>query len=191
MERDELLTLDEERRIHLTGKGQEIATDVMRKHRLAERHLLDQVGLPFELVHEEACRWEHVMSLEVETRIAAQVSPPYVDPYGNPIPGLKELGVEETGATAEGQENATWHVTLDRALSAEGVVDVHLQQIGEVAQTDVELLRDFAGHGVLPGAELRVRKSSAGYTLSAPGHDEVFIDAATAGQLVVSPSQAK
>ncbi|RCO07681.1 metal-dependent transcriptional regulator, partial [Bacilli bacterium] len=68
MERDGLLHLDAERRIRLTDEGREIATAVMRKHRLAERHLLDVIGLDFALVHEEACRWEHVMSLAVEER---------------------------------------------------------------------------------------------------------------------------
>src|SRR5690625_7533584 len=68
----------------------------MRTHRLAERHLLDVIGLDYAHVHEEACRWEHVMSREVEERIAARIEPPYLDPYGNPIPGLTELGIAET-----------------------------------------------------------------------------------------------
>jgi DtxR family Mn-dependent transcriptional regulator len=126
MERDGLLHLDEERRIHLTDKGQSIATDVMRKHRLAERHLIDQIGLPFALVHEEACRWEHVMSRDVEERIAQQVRPPYVDPYGNPIPGLVEIGIPKDAAADDGQDDTTWHVTLDRALSSDGAAQVVL-----------------------------------------------------------------
>src|SRR5699024_10932273 len=73
MERDELLHLDDQRRIRLTEKGRTLATAVMRKHRLAERHLLDVIGLDYALVYEEACRWEHVMSRDVEHRIAHQI----------------------------------------------------------------------------------------------------------------------
>src|SRR5690625_2222353 len=59
MERDGLLHLDPQRRIRLTEEGRSTATAVMRKHRLAERHLLDVIGLDYAHVHEEACRWEH------------------------------------------------------------------------------------------------------------------------------------
>ena len=65
---------------------------VMRKHRLAERLLTDVIGLDWELVHEEACRWEHVMSETVERRLLELLDHPTESPYGNPIPGLAELG---------------------------------------------------------------------------------------------------
>jgi hypothetical protein len=67
----------------------------MRKHRLAERLLTDVIGLDWELVHAEACRWEHVMSETVERRLLELLDHPTESPYGNPIPGLDELG--ETG----------------------------------------------------------------------------------------------
>ena len=63
----------------------------MRKHRLAERLLTDVIGLDWELVHEEACRWEHVMSETVERRLLELLGHPTESPYGNPIPGLAEL----------------------------------------------------------------------------------------------------
>jgi DtxR family Mn-dependent transcriptional regulator len=194
MERDGLLHLDDERRIMLTDKGQAIATDVMRKHRLAERHLIEQVGLPFELVHEEACRWEHVMSREVETRIAQQITAPFIDPYGNPIPGLGELGIDtssETGVTPEGQDSASWHGTLDRALGGSGSLELRLRRIGETAQTDVELLRDLAGHGILPGQTFRAERTQSGFRLQGDGAEPIIIDEDTAGQLVVTPATAE
>nr|WP_283774772.1 metal-dependent transcriptional regulator [Brachybacterium equifaecis] len=191
MERDDLLHLDEERRIHLTATGQAIATDVMRKHRLAERHLIEALGLPFELVHEEACRWEHVMSKEVETRIAAQIAPPYVDPYGNPIPGLAELGIEEAAVTAEGQETATWLVPLETAVNAEGPVRMLLRRIGEPVQTDVDLLRELAGQGVLPGAIITAQRREGGYLLRAGEGGGVAIDSLTASQLSVAPAPSE
>src|SRR5215212_2634464 len=82
MERDGLLTVE----------GRRLATRVMRKHRLAERLLTDVIGLDWELVHEEACRWEHVISETVERRLLELLDHPTESPYGNPIPGLAELG---------------------------------------------------------------------------------------------------
>ncbi|MDX6296973.1 MAG: DtxR family transcriptional regulator, Mn-dependent transcriptional regulator, partial [Nocardioidaceae bacterium] len=62
MERDGLLTVEGDRHLELTKDGSERAMRVMRKHRLAERLLVDLIGLDWEQVHTEACRWEHVMS---------------------------------------------------------------------------------------------------------------------------------
>ena len=66
MERDGLLHVAGDRHLELTDKGRALAVAVMRKHRLAERLLVDVIGLPWEEVHAEACRWEHVMSEDVE-----------------------------------------------------------------------------------------------------------------------------
>ena len=65
MERDGLLHVAGDRHLELTDKGRALAIAVMRKHRLAERLLVDVIGLPWEEVHAEACRWEHVMSEDV------------------------------------------------------------------------------------------------------------------------------
>jgi DtxR family Mn-dependent transcriptional regulator len=92
MERDGLLVLTGSRQLRLTDEGRERATKVMRKHRLAERLLTDVVGLEWPFVHEEACRWEHVMSERVERRLLELLGHPHIDPYGNPIPGLDQLG---------------------------------------------------------------------------------------------------
>ena len=92
MERDGLLTVEGDRHLELTDEGQRLATRVMRKHRLAERLLIDVIGLDWELVHAEACRWEHVMSETVERRLIELLDHPTESPYGNPIPGLDELG---------------------------------------------------------------------------------------------------
>ena len=97
MERDGLLTVEGDRHLELTDEGMRLATRVMRKHRLAERLLTDVIGLEWELVHEEACRWEHVMSETVERRLLELLDHPTESPYGNPIPGLDELGQVELG----------------------------------------------------------------------------------------------
>src|SRR5437879_6222078 len=92
MERDGLLTVEGDRHLELTDAGRQLAMRVMRKHRLAERLLTDVIGLDFELVHAEACRWEHVISENVERRLIDLLGHPTESPYGNPIPGLAELG---------------------------------------------------------------------------------------------------
>src|SRR5690606_33732423 len=69
MERDGLVVLSGDRHLQLTELGRQRATSVMRKHRLAERLLLDVIGLEWSEVHVEACRWEHVMSDAVESRL--------------------------------------------------------------------------------------------------------------------------
>ena len=71
MERDGLVSLGEDRRLVLSDEGRLLATRVMRKHRLAERLLADVIGLEWEHIHDEACRWEHVMSERVERKILA------------------------------------------------------------------------------------------------------------------------
>src|SRR6201995_5111639 len=93
MERDGLLQIAGDRHLELTDKGRTRAVAVMRKHRLAERLLVDVIGLAWENVHAEACRWEHVMSEEVERRLVEVLNHPTTSPYGNPIPRLDELGI--------------------------------------------------------------------------------------------------
>lgn len=193
MERDGLLHLDEQRRIRLTEQGKAIATAVMRKHRLAERHLLDVIGLDYSLVHEEACRWEHVMSREVEQRIAAQLTPPYVDPYGNPIPGLMELGISESAVTSggnEGKDSASGLASLADAVPEGARARLRLVRIGERAQSEPELLAELAGQGVLPGVVIDVDRVADSFLLCGPTGGSVTVPYVTAGQLHVTPMAA-
>ncbi len=74
-----------------------MATRVMRKHRLAECLLIDVIGLEWEDVHAEACRWEHVMSRPWSTGSSSSSTTRPSRPYGNPIPGLDELGDPDQG----------------------------------------------------------------------------------------------
>ncbi len=84
MERDGLVRVTDDRHLELSATGCLAATRVMRKHRLAERLLVDILGLEWEYVHEEACRWEHVMSERVERRILALIGDHRDSPWGNP-----------------------------------------------------------------------------------------------------------
>jgi DtxR family Mn-dependent transcriptional regulator len=77
----------EGRRLHLTGRGRTLAEKVVRKHRLAERLLVDVIGLEWHKAHREAGRWEHVISDDVEARLVELLGDPATCPHGNPIPG--------------------------------------------------------------------------------------------------------
>src|ERR1700733_12042858 len=91
MERDGLLSVENGPPLLLTEQGRFAAVSVMRKPRLAELLLVNVIGMPYEEAHEEACRWEHVMSEAVEQRVYELLGRPSRSPYGNLIPGLAEL----------------------------------------------------------------------------------------------------
>jgi DtxR family transcriptional regulator, Mn-dependent transcriptional regulator len=77
----------EGRRLSLTERGRALGEKVVRKHRLAERLLVDVIGLEWHKVHREAGRWEHVISDDVEARLVELLGDPATCPHGNPIPG--------------------------------------------------------------------------------------------------------
>lgn len=160
MERDGLLTVQDDRQILLSEQGHHLAVAVMRKHRLAERLLTDVIGLDWALVHDEACRWEHVISDEVEARLVAMLGQLDESPYGNPIPGLVDLGVTE--APAEFRDN---NQPLPQVVTGGGEVTVTLVRMSEHVQAEAEVLADLAAAGVRPGVELSVGVSAFGYRL--------------------------
>src|SRR5699024_1120805 len=92
MERCGMWHVASARRLELPEARLNAAATVMRKHRLAERLLADVIGLDGPYVHEEACRWEHVMSDQVEARLMVLLDSPSNSPFGNQIPLLEELG---------------------------------------------------------------------------------------------------
>jgi DtxR family Mn-dependent transcriptional regulator len=81
--------LMDDRSLRLTKKGRDLATSVVRRHRLAERLLVDVIGLEWEKVHREADRWEHAISADVEEKLVLLLGDPATCPHGNPIPGTK------------------------------------------------------------------------------------------------------
>ncbi len=180
MERDGLMIVTADRHLELTPEGHARAIRVMRKHRLAERLLTDVIGLDWPHVHEEACRWEHVMSEQVERRLLGLLGSPHHDPYGNPIPGLDELGVEPTA-----DETVT---PLPEVVGRGRSGRVTLARIGEPLQVDTELLACFSARGVMPRARLRVEHGPRGYELrTEDGGDPVLLPDEDGKHLFVIP----
>jgi len=172
MERDGLVIVSEDRNLELTDAGRRKAVDVMRKHRLAERLLSDVIGLDWAYVHEEACRWEHVMSERVEKRLASLLDHPHFDPYGNPIPGLGEIGEETTRESF--LDGVTSLVTYRGTVGADGVERAIVARIAEPLQVDVELLARLAEAGVLPHREIAIERADGVVTVSTPGSESLL-----------------
>ena len=169
MERDGLLTVEGDRHLELTEDGLRLATRVMRKHRLAERLLIDVIGLEWELVHEEACRWEHVMSETVERRLLELLDHPTESPYGNPIPGLDELGQTSTAETfMSGVESLT-----SAASPEEGRVLV--RRISEEMQKDEQLMSALRRVGALPDKTVTIVATAAGVLVGSAGESAEIV----------------
>jgi len=178
MERDGLLSVEGDRHLELSDHGRSMAMRVMRKHRLAECLLVDVIGLPWEDVHAEACRWEHVMSETVERRILEILGHPTTSPYGNPIPGLDELDQEATASDLSGL------TTLDRVVR-DSSTRVTVVRIGEPIQTDATLMAAMRRAGALPGATVKVVSSPGGVLVGSAG-EYAELDAVTASHVFVS-----
>jgi DtxR family Mn-dependent transcriptional regulator len=155
MERDGLLKVEGDRHLELTETGRSLAVRVMRKHRLAECLLVNVIGLPWEDVHLEACRWEHVMSEEVERRLVTLLDGPSTCPHGNPIPGLVELGADAEAPAAEPLE------VMTEVATATGV-PVVVQRISEQVQGDRALMVRLKEIGIQPGREVTLAAADDG-----------------------------
>lgn len=164
MERDGLLTVEGDRHLELTEEGHRLATRVMRKHRLAERLLTDVIGLPWELVHAEACRWEHVMSEDVERRLIELLGQPTESPYGNPIPGLSELGGTGGEKFMEGVESLVSAVGRDSET-----VRVRIRRISEEVQKDEALMAALHRVGALPDRDVTASQGPEGVLVGSGG----------------------
>ncbi len=147
MERLGLVVVSDDRHLEFTDAGRTRAVRVMRKHRLAERLLADVIGLEWELVHEEACRWEHVMSEQVERKLLGILDTPTVSPYGNPIPGLEELGAAAAPQPAESELSMS-----ERIAGSSEATQATIRRLAEPAQFEPGLLAQFSAAGIFPGA---------------------------------------
>ncbi|HEY0535365.1 MAG TPA: metal-dependent transcriptional regulator [Actinoplanes sp.] len=178
MERDGLLSVEGDRHLVLTQEGRVTAVAVMRKHRLAELLLVNVIGMPYEEAHEEACRWEHVMSDQVEKKVYELLNKPTRSPYGNPIPGLDVL-----------DESADEHlngVTGERNLAFPGLTgSVVVRRICESVQTNADVLRQLHAAGIDPGTTVTVAQERDGVTIDRSG-DKIRLPREVASRVFVA-----
>ncbi|NUS73587.1 MAG: metal-dependent transcriptional regulator [Corynebacteriales bacterium] len=180
MERDGLVTVEGDRHLEFTALGRQRAISVMRKHRLAELLLVNVIGVEYEEAHIEACRWEHVMSDEVERKVYALLGRPTVSPYGNAIPGLEEL---DAGAHSAEPEPV---ITL---LDAVGGTNVVVRRISEQLQTHPEVISEIHSAGVEPGALVTVYSDDDGVNVQR-GQETISLTPAAASLIFVSVNSA-
>src|SRR6476620_7800823 len=135
----------DDRRLRLTPKGRAIARSIVRRHRLAERLLVDVIGLEWEKVHKEADRWEHAISAEVEEKLVLLLGDPATCPHGNPIPGSSHK--------VEGPAS----VPLTQMQPGPVVV----RRISEKVEIDEDAINFLAGAELTPGSNAAVVGTSA------------------------------
>ena len=166
MERDGLLHVLGDRQLSLSDVGRTLATRVMRKHRLAECLLVGVIKLPWEEVHIEACRWEHVISESVERRLVELLGYPVRCPHGNLIPGLTELGLpgEATEKLLAAMDDAGEAMTMLASADATRVV---IRRIGEQIQSDLDLMLKLKRAGIQPGREVILMAGRDGVRVTA------------------------
>ena len=138
--RMKLVSIDAHRHIQLTQHGRAVAEDAVRRHRMAERFLIDVLKIPWHKAHEEAERFQDAISEEVEQRIMAMLGGPATCPHGNPIPG--------TGAELDRRLKP-----LNEFAAGDEVV---LERLTEDVELQTDTLRYFEEHGLMPGHRIRI-----------------------------------
>ena len=175
LEHEGLVHVGADRTLELSEHGRALAMSVMRKHRLAELLLTDVIGLEWEQVHLEACRWEHVISDAVEQRLIELLDHPSTCPHGNPIPGVDGAGEPalDTLQTMTAAARAGGRATLCR--------------ISEQLQGDVTAMRFLRTNGLRPGVVAGLRVGDGTVLADVEGAD-VVVPPNTADHIFVSPA---
>lgn len=136
------------RGVLLTDAGEKIALETIRHHRLIETYLAEVLGVDWDKVHDEAERWEHVLSEEVEARMAAVLNHPTRDPHGAPIPSLNGEIARDGWTPLSDLPSGTRAIV--RRVSDENAETLrHLRELQILPGTKIEVLRAVAAEGVL------------------------------------------
>ena len=131
------------RRLAFTEEGERLAVRLVRRHRLAEHFLIQIIGLPWHKAHEEASRWEKVISEDVEERMVVMLDDPGTCPHGNPIPGSSHsVDYSRLGPLHDVGPGDT----------------VVLRRLTEDLELDLGVMRFFEDSGLMPGAKIEVRQ---------------------------------
>lgn len=154
--------------IELTPDGEREALSILRRHRLAERFLVDTLGLPWDEVHEEACLLEHALSPRVQDALESFLENPESCPHGHPIP------------TSELEMAAATGHPLSEVTEGDRV------RIARISEADDDILAGAGEAGLFPGTEAVVESSSAGIvSLVLESGTVVTVDGALAGHVIV------
>src|ERR671922_617267 len=138
----ELVEHERYRGTRLTRKGERVALEVIRHHRLLEQYLSQTLGLPLDALHNEADRLEHALSEELEAEIDRSLGFPTRDPHGDPIPG-PDLKIDRVEVTPLSTLVAGDKATVERVPDGDG-----------------ELLRYLSELKLTPGSRLEVREAA-------------------------------
>jgi DtxR family Mn-dependent transcriptional regulator len=136
-----LVSTDDRRRVRLTRPGETLARTLVRRHRLAERFLVEIVGLPWHRAHEEASEWGRIVSAEVEERFVRLLEDPATCVHGNPIPG-----------SSHAVDQSDLHPLQEIAPGD----SVRLERLTEDLELDLDVMLFFEESGLMPGAEITV-----------------------------------
>ena len=142
MEKEGLLMIGQDKEVHLTDEGLIAAKGMVRRHRLAERMVVDILGLDLHKAHVEAHRLEHAISPEIESKIDEILGHPTTCPFGGPIPG-SNYSYPENERIKLNQVPAGQKCTINR-----------------VPEDDQDLLIFLIKQGILPGREVEIIESS-------------------------------
>ena len=162
------------RSISLTERGRDVANSVLRKHRLAERLLVDVIGLPWHRAHLEAGRWEHVISEEVEERLVILLGNPTTCPHGNPIPGSGD-SAGSTGQVRMAELNEGQDATVRRITEE---IELRMPLLRFLDESGLVPGRTFRVTGKLPDGSLRVEVSGELVVVEPEVSMQVYVSAA-------------
>ncbi|HCV27202.1 MAG TPA: metal-dependent transcriptional regulator [Dehalococcoidia bacterium] len=137
MEKEGLITHGSSRKIELTKEGTRLAEQMVRRHRLAERMVVDMLGLDLASAHAEAHRLEHAISDDLEERIRVTLKNPTTCPFGHPIPGSGYSPCPASSTISEAPVRQP--LRLDR-----------------IPEEDPELLEYLVNNGLVPGVEVEI-----------------------------------
>jgi DtxR family Mn-dependent transcriptional regulator len=162
--------LEGDRRLSLTVKGRSLATTIVRRHRLAERLLVDIIGLEWEKVHAEAARWEHAISADVEEKLVLLLGDPATCPHGNPIPGtLRAIPSTPTVSLTDAE-----------------IGPITVARVSERLEMSGEALVLIAGAHLLPGCDATIVRANADGVTVTTDTGEHRVPALVADALYVS-----
>jgi DtxR family Mn-dependent transcriptional regulator len=162
----------DDRSLRLTDKGRALAVSIVRRHRLAERLLVDVIGLEWEKVHREADRWEHAISADVEEKLVQLLGDPMTCPHGNPIPGSRRRG----------------DVVPTVALTQAEPGPITVQRISERLEIDDDAMTLIARAGLIPGRSATVVRADGDAIVVKSEVGEQRVPADVAKMMWVAPA---